>query len=165
MGFIQTRKTTSTCCQSSKQGDFAPCSSRNRTWTSRFIRLFKMPRPISKLALTNCLDKQVNHSFRLFCVHQFLHLVYPFATAYFHKLSTLLRVHPPLYWFVKVYYLLRVLRLMILPLCRLHVLASLQTTLPTWAYSTCTGSPVLPMRLSVSPGGFIPDAANTSGNF
>jgi len=27
-----------------------------------------------------------------------------------------------------------------------------------------TGSPVPPLRLSVSPGGFIPDAANTSGN-
>jgi hypothetical protein len=32
------------------------------------------------------------------------------------------------------------------------------------AYSTSTGSPVPPLRLSVSPGGFIPDAANTSGN-
>jgi hypothetical protein len=28
------------------------------------------------------------------------------------------------------------------------------------AYSTSTGSPVPPLRLSVSPGGFIPDAAN-----
>ena len=55
-----------------------------------------MPRPISKLTLANCLAEQFNHSFRLFCVHQFLHLVYPFATAYFHKLSTLLRVHPSL---------------------------------------------------------------------
>ena len=33
-----------------------------------------------------------------------------------------------------------------------------------WAYLTSTGSPVPPLRLSVSPGGFIPDAANTSGN-
>ena len=33
------------------------------------------------------------------------------------------------------------------------------------AYSSTTGSPDPPMRLSVSPGGFIPDAANTSGNF
>lgn len=32
------------------------------------------------------------------------------------------------------------------------------------AYSTNSGSPVPPLRLSVSPGGFIPDAANTSGN-
>jgi len=32
------------------------------------------------------------------------------------------------------------------------------------AYSISTGSPVPPLRLSVSPGGFIPDAANTSGN-
>ena len=40
--------------------------------------------------------KQFHHSLRLFCVYQFLHLVYPFATAYFHKLSTLLRIHPSL---------------------------------------------------------------------
>jgi len=33
------------------------------------------------------------------------------------------------------------------------------------AYLTGTGSPVPLMRLSVSPGGFIPDAANTSGNY
>jgi hypothetical protein len=58
-----------------------------------------MPRPISKLALANCLDKHFNHSFRLFYVYQFLHLVYPFATTYFHKLSSLLRVHPSL-WLV-----------------------------------------------------------------
>jgi hypothetical protein len=58
-----------------------------------------MPRPINKLSLTNCLDKQFNHPLRLFYVYQFLHLVYPFATAYFHELSTLLRVHPSL-WLV-----------------------------------------------------------------
>jgi hypothetical protein len=51
-----------------------------------------MPRPISKLALANCLDKQFNHPFRLFYVYQFLHLVYPFATAYFRKLLSLLRI-------------------------------------------------------------------------
>ena len=55
-----------------------------------------MPRPISKLALTNCFDKHFNRPFRLFYVYQFLHLVYPFATAYFHKLSSLLRIHPSL---------------------------------------------------------------------
>ena len=33
------------------------------------------------------------------------------------------------------------------------------------AYSTNTGSPVPSLRLSVSPGGFIPDAVNSSGNF
>jgi len=43
--------------------------------------------------------------------------VYPFATAYFHKLSALLRVHPPLQWFVKYYYNLRVLRLLPCTLC------------------------------------------------
>ena len=68
-------------------------------------------------------------------VYQFLHPVYPFATAYFHKLSTLLRLpvgkSAPVAGFKKVYYLLRALRLMIQPLCRLYVLASLQTTLPT----------------------------------
>jgi len=32
------------------------------------------------------------------------------------------------------------------------------------AHSTSTGSPVPTLRLSVSPGGFIPNAANTSGN-
>jgi hypothetical protein len=31
-------------------------------------------------------------------------------------------------------------------------------------YSTTAGSPVPPLRLSVSPGGFIPDAAHFSGN-
>ena len=70
----------------------------------------------------------------------------------------------PCSWFVKAYCLLRVLRLKVLPLCRLYVIATLQKGLPSLAYSTSTGSPVPPMRLSVSPGGFIPDAANTSGN-
>ena len=42
-------------------------------------------------------------------------------------------------------------------------MAHLQTILPSCVYSTNTGSPVPAMRLSVSPGGFIPDAVNTSG--
>ena len=36
----------------------------------------------------------------------------------------------PCYWFVKVYYILRVLRLMISPLCFSYVLVFLQTSLP-----------------------------------
>ena len=48
------------------KGDHTPCSSQNRTWTSRFIRLFKMLRPINKLAFANCLDKHFNHTLRLF---------------------------------------------------------------------------------------------------
>ena len=59
------------------KGIFTACSSQNRTWTARFIRLFKMPRPISKLALNNCLDKHFNHRLRLFCVHQFYILCTP----------------------------------------------------------------------------------------
>jgi hypothetical protein len=35
----------------------------------------------------------------------------------------------------------------------------------TLAYSTTVGSPVPSMSLFVSPGGFIPDAVDTSGNF
>jgi len=116
--------------------------------------------------------------------YQFCHLVYPFAPAYFHKLSTLLRVHPPL-WLVlkKVYYILRVLRLMIQPLCLSYVLAHLQTFLPIGHIQPVQvlqfrqPHPAFGhllqrrrkmdegfLRLSVSPGGFIPDAANTSGN-
>jgi hypothetical protein len=47
----------------------------------------------------------------------------------------------------------------------LYVLAHLQTILPAYTYSTGAGSPVPLLRLSVRPGGFIPDAVNTSGNF
>jgi hypothetical protein len=130
---------------------------------------------INKLSFTNCLDKQFNHSFRLFCVYQFRHLVYPFATSNFRRLSSLLRVHPSLCWFMKAYYSLRVLRLLILPLCPSYVLARLQTILPWGIFNqyrfsiaanrlrSCNSGSF--MRLSVSPVGFIPDAANTSGNF
>jgi hypothetical protein len=95
---------------------------------------------------------------------QFLHLVYPFATAYFHKLSSLLRVHPSL---LLVYE--GVLHLTGAPLddftSMLFVRFGITANVFTYsAYSTSTGSPVPPLRLSVSPGGFIPDAANTSGN-
>ena len=64
-------------------GIFTPSSLRNRTLTARFIRLFKMPRPIGKPVFANCLDEHVNHRLRLFCVLQFLHLVYPFASSGF----------------------------------------------------------------------------------
>ncbi len=122
-----------------------------------------MSRPISKLALTICLVKQFHHSFRLFHVYQFLHLVYPFATAYFHKLSALLRVHPSLRLVYE-----GLLHLTGAPLdgsaSMLFVRSGATANVFTyWAYSTSTGSPVPPLRLSVSPGGFIPDAANTSG--
>jgi len=56
-----------------------------------------------------------------------------------------------------------VLRLVVLPLCRLYVLAVAANDFTILAHSTGAGSPVPPLRLSVSPGGFIPDAANTSG--
>ena len=46
----------------------------------------------------------------------------------------------------------------------LYVLAHLRTILPAYTYSTITGSPVPPLRLSVSLVGFIPDAAHSSGN-
>ena len=64
---------------------------------------------------------------------------------------------------MKAYCTLRVLRLVVLPLCRLYVPAVASNGFTYLAYSTSTGSPVPPLRLSVSPGGFIPDAANTSG--
>jgi hypothetical protein len=118
----------------------------------------------TNFSFAGCLDKQFNHPLRLFCVYQFLHLVYPFATASFRRRSTLLRVHPSLCRFVKAYGTLRVLRLVVLPLCRLYVLAYAANGFTYLAYSTGTGSQVPPLRLSVSPGGFIPDAANTSGN-
>gem|GEM_PF-2982157 len=130
-----------------------------------------MPRPIGKLSLANCLDKHFNHPLRLFCVYQFLQLVYPFATAYFHKLSSLLRVHPSLCLVCEA-----VLNLTGAPLnsftSMLFVRPGAHTDDFTYsAYSTSTGSPVPPLRLSVSPGGFIPDAAHTlhsilrSGNY
>jgi len=101
---------------------------------------------------------------RLFCVYQFLHLVYPFATAYFHKLSALLRVHPSLWLVCEA-----VLPLTGAPLdgsnSMLFVRSGAPANVFTYsAYSTSTGSPVPPLSLPVSPGGFIPDAANTSGN-
>ena len=45
-----------------------------------------------------------------------------------------------------------------------YVLAHLRTILPAYTYSTGAGSPVPMLRLSVSPVGFIPDAAHSSGN-
>ncbi|MEJ7679375.1 MAG: hypothetical protein WKG06_16250 [Segetibacter sp.] len=97
--------------------------------------------------------------------YQFCHLVYPFAPAYFHKLSTLLRVHPPL-WLVYE----GILLLTGAPLEDFASMPFIRSGAPAnaftyRAYSTSSGSPVPPLRLSVSPGGFIPDAANTSGNF
>jgi hypothetical protein len=124
-----------------------------------------MSRPISKLAFTFCLVKRFNHPFRLFYVYQFLHLVYPFATAYFHKLSSLLRVHPSLLLIYE-----DVLHLTGAPLDDFVSMLFVRPGVPAndftySAYSTSTGSPVPPLRLSVSPGGFIPDAADTSGNY
>ena len=90
--------------------------------------------------------------------------MYPFAPAYFHKLSALLRVHPPL-WLVCE----GLLHLTGAPLddsaSMLFARSGAPANVFTYsAYLTSTGSPVPPLRLSVSPGGFIPDAANTSGN-
>jgi hypothetical protein len=103
-----------------------------------------MPQTTGKPAFTNCLDEHVNHRLRLFCVLQFLHLVYPFAISGFPRLSALLRVHPPLLWFVKHYYNLRVLRLLPCTLCP-FVRSGLQCFKRfylTLAYSTIAGSPV-----------------------
>ena len=127
-----------------------------------------MPRPIGKLSLANCLDKHFNHPLRLFCVYQFLHLVYPFATSAFRRISALLRVHPSLCLVCE-----GVLHLTGAPLDSFTSILFVRSGNPSnaftySAYSTSTGSPpdsyrVPPLRLSVSPGGFIPDAANTSG--
>ena len=90
--------------------------------------------------------------------------MYPFAPAYFHKLSSLLRVHPSLLLVCE-----GVLNLTGAPLDDSASMLFVRSGIPAndftySAYSTSTGSPVPPLRLSVSPGGFIPDAANTSGN-
>jgi hypothetical protein len=125
-----------------------------------------MPRPISKLALTNCLDKHVNHRLRLFCVHQFYILCTPSLLLTFISYQHYYGYIRPCGWFVKHYYSLRVLRLLPCTLCpfvRSGVRCFKRFYL-TMAHSTSTGSPVPPLRLSVSPGGFIPDAVNTSGN-
>ena len=112
------------------KGILTPCSSQNRTWTSRFIRLFKMSRPISKLALTICLVKQFNHSFRLFNVYQFCILCTPSLLPTFEGYHHYYGYIRPCCWFMKAYYILRVLRLMISPLCFSYVLVFLQTFLP-----------------------------------
>ncbi len=49
--------------------------------------------------LTPCLENSSIIPCGCLMFIQFCHLVYPFAPAYFHKRSTLLRVHPPL-WLV-----------------------------------------------------------------
>jgi len=103
-----------------------------------------MSRPISKLALTICLVKQFNHSLRLFNVYQFLHLVYPFATSAFRRISSLLRVHPSLLLIYE-----GVLHLTGAPLddfaSMLSVRSGTIANVFTYsAYSTSTGSPVPP---------------------
>ena len=120
-----------------------------------------MSRPISKLALADCLVKQFNHPFRLFYVlprwissygvYQFCHLVYPFATAYFHKLSSLLRVHPSL---LLVYEGL--LHLTGAPLDDFSSMLFVRSRFPAnvftySAYSTSTGSPVPPASSGLRP--------------
>ena len=89
--------------------------------------------------------------------------MYPFATSAFQRISALLRVHPSLSLVCE-----DILHLTGAPLddsaSMLFVRPGApENVFPYWAYSTTTGSPVPPLRLSVSPGGFIPDAANTSG--
>ena len=127
---------------SSKQGEFHPLlltdtpdCYRDEPLDSyslpRLMRgLFKMPRPISKLALTNCLDKHFNHRLRLFCVHQFYILCTPSLLPPFGGYHHYYGYIRPCCWFVKVYYILRVLRLMIPSLCLSYVLVILQTILP-----------------------------------
>jgi hypothetical protein len=46
--------------------------------------------------LTPCLENSSIIPCGCLMFYQFCHLVYPFATAYFHKLSSLLQVHPSL---------------------------------------------------------------------
>jgi hypothetical protein len=120
-----------------------------------------------------------------FVLFKFLFSCVPLRYFRLSRLSTLLRVHPPLLWFVKHYYRLQVLRLRPYTLCP-FVRSGVQCFkrfYGTIAYSTTAGSPdpdlIRPaaifsngegqrMRaddLSVSPGGFIPDAVDTSGNF
>jgi hypothetical protein len=114
--------------------------------------------------LTPCLENSSIIPCGCLMFYQFCHLVYPFATAYFHKLSSLLRIHPSLLLVCK-----GVLPLTGAPLDDSTSMLFVHSGAPAnvfiySAYSTSTGSPVPPLRLSVSPGGFIPDAANTSGN-
>ena len=133
-----------------------------------------MPRPICKLALTNCLDNSSIIPFGCFMFTNFCILCTPSLLLTFISYQHYYGYIRPCGWFMKAYYLLRVLRLMILPLCRSYVLAHLQTFLPIGHIQPVQvlhcrqlllliGSSSF-MRLSVSPVGFIPDAANTSGN-
>jgi hypothetical protein len=52
---------------------------------------------------------------------------------------------------------------MISPLCFSYLLVFLQTSLPIHHIQPAQVLQFRLLRLSVSPGGFIPDAANTSG--
>jgi hypothetical protein len=114
--------------------------------------------------LTPCLVNSSIIPCGCFVFNNFIILCTPSLLPAFNGYQHYYKYIRPCGWFVKAYYFLRMLRSKILPLCRLYVLAHLRTILPTGAYSTSTGSPVPAMRLSVSPGGFIPDAVNTSGN-
>jgi hypothetical protein len=90
--------------------------------------------------------------------------VYPFAPAYFHKPSTLLRIHPSLLLFCE-----GLLLLAGAPLDDSTSMRFVRSGAPTndfiySAYLNNAGSPVPSLRLSASLGGFIPDAAKASGN-
>jgi hypothetical protein len=124
------------------KGSFTPSSSQNRTWTSRFIRLFKMwsCQLVSGTAshtiivvigtLTPCLVNSSIIPCGCFVFNNFYILCIPSLLLIFISFQHYYGYIRPCCCFVKAYYFLRVLRLMIRPLCVSYVLAHLQTFLP-----------------------------------
>ena len=117
--------------QSSKQGEFHPLLLTEPYVNLSIHTALQDASTNWRLAPANCLEEHVNHRFRLFCVHQFYILCTPSLLPTFISYQHYYGYIRPCGWFVKACYILRVLRLMIEPLCFSYVLAHLQTILPT----------------------------------
>ncbi len=108
------------------KGNFTPCSSQNRI-PIRFA-IGTGCEPLDSYGSSRCLDQLVSSHLLIVWLNS---LIIPFGCFVFtnftscvplcsfrlSRLSTLLRVHPPLLWFVKHYYNLRVLHLLPCALC------------------------------------------------
>ena len=121
-------------------GNFTPSSSQNRI-LMRFA-IGTGCEPLDSYGSSRCLDQLVNLRLPIVWINI---LIIPFGCFVFTKFYILftpwlllifisyLRYYGwirPCRWLLKVYYSLRVLRLLISPLCFSYVLAHLQTTLP-----------------------------------
>jgi hypothetical protein len=89
-------------------------------------------------------------------------LVVPLRSFRLSWLSSLIRVNPPLYWFVKGFCILRVLPINASAAVPSASPASTANDFTYLAQSNNNHSQVTPLRLSVSIGGFIPMAIGTS---